>query len=36
MIHGKDNIWRLPPPIGTSDWATFSRAYYKAKVEFSR
>ena len=25
MILGKDNIERLPPPVGTSDWATFSR-----------
>ena len=28
MILGKDNIWRLPPPVGTSDWATFSRDSY--------
>ena len=28
MILGKDNIERLPPPIGTSDWATFSRDSY--------
>ena len=28
MILGKDNIWRLPPPVGTSDWATFSRDWY--------
>lgn len=25
MIFGKDNIERLPLPVGTSDWATFSR-----------
>ena len=25
MILGKDNIERLPPPVGTSDWARFSR-----------
>ena len=23
MILGKDNIERLPLPVGTSDWATF-------------
>ena len=28
MILGKDNIERLPPPVGTSDWATFSRDSY--------
>ena len=28
MITGKDNIKRLPPPVGTSDWATFSRDSY--------
>ena len=28
MILGKDNIERLPPPIGTSDWARFSRTSY--------
>ena len=28
MILGKDNIKRLPPPVGTSDWATFSRDSY--------
>ena len=28
MILGKDNIARLPPPVGTSDWATFSRDSY--------
>ena len=28
MILGKDNIWRLSPPVGTSDWATFSRDSY--------
>ena len=28
MVLGKDNIWRLPPPVGTSDWATFSRDSY--------
>lgn len=28
MIIGKDNIERLPPPVGTSDWATFSRDSY--------
>lgn len=28
MIFGKDNIERLPPPVGTSDWATFSRDSY--------
>ena len=28
MILGKDNVWRLPPPVGTSDWATFSRDSY--------
>ena len=27
MILGKDNIERLPP-VGTSDWATFSRDSY--------
>ena len=28
MILGKDGIERLPPPVGTSDWATFSRDSY--------
>ena len=28
MILGKDNIERLPLPVGTSDWATFSRRAY--------
>ncbi|MDO5320259.1 MAG: AAA family ATPase, partial [bacterium] len=28
MILGKDNIRRLPLPVGTSDWATFSRDSY--------
>ena len=28
MILGKDNIERLPLPVGTSDWATFSRDSY--------
>ena len=28
MILGKDNVRRLPPPVGTSDWATFSRDSY--------
>ena len=28
MILGKDNIERLPPPVGTSDWARFSRTSY--------
>lgn len=28
MILGKDGIERLPPPVGTSDWATFSRRAY--------
>ena len=28
MILGKDNIERLPLPVGTSDWATFSRNSY--------
>ena len=28
MILGKDNVERLPPPVGTSDWATFSRDSY--------
>ena len=28
MIFGKDNIERLPPPVGTSDWARFSRTSY--------
>ena len=28
MILGKDNVLRLPPPVGTSDWATFSRDSY--------
>ena len=28
MILGKDNIERLPPPVGTSDWARFSRDSY--------
>ena len=28
MILGRDNIERLPPPVGTSDWATFSRDSY--------
>ena len=28
MILGKDSIERLPPPVGTSDWATFSRDSY--------
>ena len=26
MILGKDNSERLPLPVGTSDWATFSRS----------
>ena len=28
MILGKDGVERLPPPVGTSDWATFSRDSY--------
>ena len=28
MMLGKDNIERLPSPVGTSDWATFSRDSY--------
>ena len=28
MILGKDGIERLPLPVGTSDWATFSRRAY--------
>ena len=28
VILGKDNIERLPPPVGTSDWARFSRTSY--------
>lgn len=28
MILGKDNIKRMPFPVGTSDWATFSRRAY--------
>ena len=28
MILGKDGTERLPPPVGTSDWATFSRDSY--------
>ena len=28
MILGKDGIERLPLPVGTSDWATFSRDSY--------
>ena len=28
MILGKNNIERLPLPVGTSDWATFSRDSY--------
>ena len=28
MILGEDNIERLPLPVGTSDWATFSRDSY--------
>ena len=28
MILGKDNIERLPLPVGTSDWETFSRDSY--------
>ena len=28
MMLGKDNIERLPLPVGTSDWATFSRNSY--------
>ena len=28
MILDKDNIERLPPPVGTSDWATFSHDSY--------
>ena len=28
MILGKDNIERLPLPVGTSDWAAFSRDSY--------
>ena len=29
MILGKDNIERLPPPVGTSDRARFSRTSYR-------
>ena len=28
MILGKDNVERLPPPVGTSDWARFSLTSY--------
>ena len=28
MILGKDGIERLPPPVGTSNWAVFSRRAY--------
>ena len=28
MILGKDGVERLPPPVGTSDWARFSRNSY--------
>ena len=28
MILGKDGVERLPLPVGTSDWATFSRDSY--------
>ena len=47
MILGKDNIERLPLPVGTSDWATFRAegiadfekiglAYFKNAVEICR
>ena len=37
MIFGKDNIERLPPPVGTSNWEVFSRdSYCKNAVEICR